>query len=146
MTLDVHMFIKEKGGDPDAIRESEKKRYRNVAVVDEVIALYEQWVKGWSTKVFQRCHHIYGLKCHRLVSLMHSILAAIGGWWIEYFQLGEINKKINSVQKEITAKKKVGLCYHSLCRLCVNIHINHGTDDVFVCRRRRTRMNSWRKS
>lgn len=69
MTLDVHMFIKEKGGDPDAIRESEKKRYHSVEVVDEVIALYEEWVK-------------------------------------QYFQLGEINKKINAVQKGITAKKK----------------------------------------
>jgi hypothetical protein len=25
----------------------------------------------------------------------------------EYFQLGEINKKVNALQKEITAKKKV---------------------------------------
>jgi seryl-tRNA synthetase len=45
MTLDVHMFIKEKGGDPDAIRESEKKRYHSIEIVDEVIALYEEWVK-----------------------------------------------------------------------------------------------------
>jgi seryl-tRNA synthetase len=45
MTLDVHMFIKEKGGDPDAIRESQKKRNNSVEVVDEVIALYEEWVR-----------------------------------------------------------------------------------------------------
>ncbi|KIM24287.1 hypothetical protein M408DRAFT_331818 [Serendipita vermifera MAFF 305830] len=69
MTLDIHMFMKDKDGDPDAIRESEKKRYHNVEVVDEVIALYEEWVK-------------------------------------QYFQLNELNKKINAVQKEITAKKK----------------------------------------
>lgn len=45
MTLDVHLFIKDKGGDPDAIRESQKKRYHSVEVVDEVIAMYDAWVK-----------------------------------------------------------------------------------------------------
>ncbi|CCA68087.1 probable serine-tRNA ligase, cytosolic [Serendipita indica DSM 11827] len=69
MTLDIHMFIKDKGGDPEVIRESQRKRGHSVEVVDEVIAMYEEWVK-------------------------------------QYFQLGEINKKINAVQKEITAKKK----------------------------------------
>lgn len=63
------MFIKDKGGDPEVIRESQRKRGHSVEVVDEVIAMYEEWVK-------------------------------------QYFQLGEINKKINAVQKEITAKKK----------------------------------------
>ncbi len=53
MTLDVHMFIKEKGGDPDAIRESEKKRYHKVEVVDEVIALYEEWVKRAYYSIYQ---------------------------------------------------------------------------------------------
>lgn len=45
MTLDIHLFIKDKGGDPDAIRESQRKRHLPVEVVDEVIALYEEWVK-----------------------------------------------------------------------------------------------------
>ncbi|KAG8778691.1 Cytosolic seryl-tRNA synthetase, partial [Serendipita sp. 398] len=69
MTIDIHLFVKEKGGDPEAIRESEKKRYRNPEVVDEVIALYSAWVK-------------------------------------ESFKLDQINKSINAVQKDITAKKK----------------------------------------
>lgn len=45
MTLDVHLFIKDKGGDPNVIRESQKKRNHSVEVVDEVIVLYEEWVK-----------------------------------------------------------------------------------------------------
>jgi hypothetical protein len=36
-----------------------------------------------------------------------NLIVDVIGWRIEYFQLGEINKKINAVQKEITAKKKV---------------------------------------
>ncbi|KAG9044998.1 Cytosolic seryl-tRNA synthetase [Serendipita sp. 407] len=69
MTIDIHLFVKEKGGDPEAIRESEKKRYRNPEIVDEVIALYSAWVK-------------------------------------ESFKLDQINKSINAVQRDITAKKR----------------------------------------
>lgn len=39
--LDVVDFIKERGGDPEAIRKSQKARYASVEMVDEVIALYE---------------------------------------------------------------------------------------------------------
>ena len=39
--LDVIDFIKERGGNPEAIRESQRRRYESVEVVDEVIALWE---------------------------------------------------------------------------------------------------------
>ena len=39
--LDVVDFITERGGDPKAIRESQRRRNASEAVVDEVIALYE---------------------------------------------------------------------------------------------------------
>ncbi|KAL8944406.1 MAG: hypothetical protein Q9216_000457 [Gyalolechia sp. 2 TL-2023] len=39
--LDVVDFIKERGGNPDQIRESQKRRYAPPETVDEVIALYE---------------------------------------------------------------------------------------------------------
>jgi seryl-tRNA synthetase len=39
--LDIADFIVAKGGDPQKIRESQKKRYQPVEIVDEVIALYE---------------------------------------------------------------------------------------------------------
>lgn len=41
MGLDVIDFIKEKGGDPERIRESQRRRNASVEAVDEVIALYE---------------------------------------------------------------------------------------------------------
>ena len=46
MTLDVTTFIAEKEGDPEAIRESQKKRGNSVELVDEVINLYKDWVKS----------------------------------------------------------------------------------------------------
>lgn len=44
--LDVIDFIIERGGDPDKIRESQKKRHAPVEVVDEVIALFEDHRRG----------------------------------------------------------------------------------------------------
>ena len=49
MGLDINLFRKEKGGDPDMIRESEKKRGRKpeeLKRVDEVVELDEQWRKS----------------------------------------------------------------------------------------------------
>ncbi|KAL1842501.1 hypothetical protein VTJ49DRAFT_5107 [Mycothermus thermophilus] len=39
--LDVNDFIAERGGDPEKIRESQRKRHAPVEVVDEVIAMWE---------------------------------------------------------------------------------------------------------
>lgn len=39
--LDVVDFITERGGNPELIRESQRRRFESVEVVDEVIALWE---------------------------------------------------------------------------------------------------------
>lgn len=39
--LDAIDFITERGGDPEKIRESQRRRSANVEVVDEIIALFE---------------------------------------------------------------------------------------------------------
>ncbi|KAI9790375.1 MAG: Cytosolic seryl-tRNA synthetase [Peltula sp. TS41687] len=44
--LDVLDFITERGGEPEKIRESQRRRYAPVEVVDEVIALYEDHRKS----------------------------------------------------------------------------------------------------
>jgi seryl-tRNA synthetase len=46
MTLDVTTFIAEKEGNPELIRESQKKRGHSVELVDEVIALYKEWTRS----------------------------------------------------------------------------------------------------
>lgn len=57
MTLDVTSFIAEKGGDPEAIRESQRKRGDPVELVDEVIVMYKHWVEGEPVcfRLFERC-------------------------------------------------------------------------------------------
>ncbi|KAG8904303.1 Cytosolic seryl-tRNA synthetase [Tulasnella sp. 403] len=69
MTIDVLDLIAEKGGNPELVRESQRKRGESVELVDEVIGMYAAWVKS------------------------------------EY-ELNQNNKRVNALQKEITAKKK----------------------------------------
>ena len=44
--LDINDFIAQRGGDPEKIRESQKRRGASVEVVDQVIALFEESRKG----------------------------------------------------------------------------------------------------
>lgn len=46
MGLDINLFRKEKGGDPDKIRESIKNRYKDDSIVDEIIELDQNWRKS----------------------------------------------------------------------------------------------------
>jgi seryl-tRNA synthetase len=43
MVLDIDLFRSEKGHDPQVIRDSQKKRYKRVELVDEVIEYDSQW-------------------------------------------------------------------------------------------------------
>lgn len=44
--LDLNDFIAERGGDPNKIKESQRKRFAPEEAVDEVIALYEEARRG----------------------------------------------------------------------------------------------------
>ncbi|KAF8717291.1 serine-tRNA ligase, partial [Rhizoctonia solani] len=92
MTLDVTSFIVEKGGDPEVIKESQRKRGGSVELVDEVIAMYKHWVEGgflffsFLLNVWERCVESCEL--------------------IAQFEANQVKKQVNAVQKEITAKRK----------------------------------------
>lgn len=44
--LDVLSFIESRGGNPELIRESQRRRHAPVEAVDEVIALFEEFRVG----------------------------------------------------------------------------------------------------
>jgi seryl-tRNA synthetase len=46
MGLDINLFRTDKGGNPDLVRESQRRRYAPVETVDEIIALDKDWIKG----------------------------------------------------------------------------------------------------
>ncbi|KAL6581443.1 hypothetical protein OROMI_007366 [Orobanche minor] len=43
--LDINLFREEKGGNPEVIRESQRRRFKSVDMVDEVIRLDQEWRK-----------------------------------------------------------------------------------------------------
>ena len=44
--LDLNLFQVDKGGNPELIRESQRRRGAPVEIVDEVISLYDGWRTG----------------------------------------------------------------------------------------------------
>ncbi|KAJ2400877.1 Cytosolic seryl-tRNA synthetase, partial [Coemansia sp. RSA 2531] len=44
--LDVNIFIAEKGGNPELIRESERRRNGKPQLVDEIIGQYQDWTSA----------------------------------------------------------------------------------------------------
>lgn len=44
--LDINLFLEERGGEPELIRESQRRRHESVELVDEIIALYDDWKKS----------------------------------------------------------------------------------------------------
>lgn len=87
--LDIFDFVVDKGGNPEQIKESQRKRHAPVEAVDEVIALYED---------------------HRR-SKPKSFNFSCGGNQLTFpaaqYAATQVNTRINEIQKQIGAKKKV---------------------------------------
>jgi len=67
MVLDINLFRVEKGGKPDIIRESQRKRFADVLLVDRVIEMDEAWrkenfVMEKMNKLKNLCSKAYGEK------------------------------------------------------------------------------------
>lgn len=88
--LDVNDFITERGGNPELIRESQRRRFANVEIVDEVIALFEDHRKSTSRPPTSTAGP----------SLLMPLATA-------QYSASQIKGKINDVQKQIATKKKV---------------------------------------
>jgi seryl-tRNA synthetase len=51
--LDINDFIVRRGGDPDTIRESQRRQGASVELVDQVVALFEEYTQGKQHDVSQ---------------------------------------------------------------------------------------------
>lgn len=45
MVLDLDLFRTDKGGDPEIVRESQRKRFKDVTLVDKLVAADTEWRK-----------------------------------------------------------------------------------------------------
>jgi len=58
MVLDLELFRADKGGDPDKIRENQRKRFKDVTLVDKVVEADTKWRKRKLVCVKKRTGHI----------------------------------------------------------------------------------------
>lgn len=45
MVLDLDLFRTDKGGDPEIVRESQRKRFKDVSLVDKLVEADKEWRK-----------------------------------------------------------------------------------------------------
>jgi seryl-tRNA synthetase len=41
--LDINLLLEERGGNPELVKESQKRRGGSVEIIDEIIAEYKEW-------------------------------------------------------------------------------------------------------
>jgi len=68
MVLDIELFRADKGGDPEKIRESQRKRFKDVTLVDKVVEADTRW---------RKCEFV--VCCSRSVYL-HEYVQISKGW------------------------------------------------------------------
>lgn len=90
--LDIQLLLEDKGGNPELIRESQRRRGANVEIVDEIIALYKEWTTS-----------MYFWHPPTRISVLKSLHLTL---WSVQFDGNKINKQINDLQKEIGKKFK----------------------------------------
>jgi len=61
--LDINLFRVEKGHNPEIIRESQRRRFASVEVVDEVINLDKEWRKRNHLSLLSSSS-VYKFQCH----------------------------------------------------------------------------------
>ena len=77
--LDINLFRVEKGGNPELIRESQRRRFANVELVDQVIAIDKQWRQRKNFSLSLSLYQIFGLD----LSLFFEF-----GFWFFFIFLG----------------------------------------------------------
>lgn len=91
--LDIQLLLEDKGGNPEIIRESQRRRGANVEIVDEIIALYKEWTA--SMYILE-----HPSTSNNVLECLHLTFSTV------QFDGNKINKQINDLQKEIGKKFK----------------------------------------
>jgi seryl-tRNA synthetase len=120
--MDLNMFREDKGGNPEMIRESQRRRFAPVEDVDKVVDADQVWRKGSCPICLSLLHvikfHEQSSTICRLAAMLrsknrvcfyrrfphaHSDLHLVS---LARFELDQNSKAISAIQREITAKKK----------------------------------------
>lgn len=86
MPLDITLFRVQKGGNPDLVKESQKRRFKSIETIDKIIELDENLRKGFYF-YFSKNYYFFLVRYER----------------------DQTNQKLNELNKIIGKKKKVNI-------------------------------------
>lgn len=96
--LDINLFREEKGNNPEKIRESQRRRYASIEIVDEIIQFDNEW----------RQRKFPSLYSARSVSHLMSFLTVV---WCRFcigqFELDSLRREFNKQNKKVAQLKIV---------------------------------------
>ncbi|KAG2316553.1 hypothetical protein Bca52824_019675 [Brassica carinata] len=96
--LDINLFREEKGNDPEIIRESQRRRFADVDLVDEIINLDKEWRQSKYLIPFTRI--VFSLL--EVDCLLTTFLARLSG----QFEVDGLRTVLNKLNKQV-AKLKI---------------------------------------
>lgn len=96
--LDINLFRVEKGNDPEIVRESQRRRFASVEVVDEVIHLDKEWRqrKAFLVSYLSKSFILF---CFSLFCFFET----------GQFELDGLRKEFNKINKGVAQLKIVSL-------------------------------------
>nr|CRZ25712.1 Bm2816 [Brugia malayi] len=120
MVLDIDLFREEKGGDPELVRDSQRKRYKDVKLVDDVIDYDQRWRRDrFSTDNFNRlinlCSKVIGEKMKKKESVADDNtvpidymerLEALCADDIKGLKISQIKKLKNTIDQKLVEKRR----------------------------------------
>lgn len=133
--IDLDLFREEKGGNPEVVRQSQKARFKDPEDVDRIIVVDKEWRESTLKPHPQNINYLVfenilrlpnqqkiifwnDTKCVQILLHLSSINTPLMKLFsfnristlTEYFQLGQLKKDLNKVQKEYAVKRKVNQC------------------------------------
>ena len=103
--LDINLFRVEKGGNPELIRESQRRRFANVELVDEVIAIDKQWRQRKNLYLFLSTNLWFGS-----ISVFWIWVLVFFFFWVAVqFDLENLRKDFNKINKQVAQLRIVSL-------------------------------------
>ena len=98
--LDINLFREDKGGAPERIRESLRRRFKDPVVVDEVIALDQECRLRNFLILFSSFYQLFSSWGFYIVLLFKCV---------GQYELDNLRKDFNKINKEVAKLKIVSL-------------------------------------
>lgn len=100
--LDINLFREDKGNNPEVIRESQRRRFANVDIVDEIISLDKEWRQRNDQFPF---FLLLVFLTFIIVFVYRSYLVVVLG----QFELDNLRKEFNQINKRVAKLKIVSV-------------------------------------